>query len=107
VDEIVENSLVALSEGDFERHIRDFDEAMMGAVDEPAFDRSVEQIIGKLGAYQSKTVAQVIDQGEFRAVIYTAVFENDPEVKVRMVFVRDDPDHRISGMWFDSNLLQQ
>ncbi len=108
VEPIVENLLVGLSESDYAKHTRDFDEDMRQAVDETvAFPQMVEQIIGVIGTYQTHTLLRVEDQGEFRAAIYDAVFSHEPHVTVRVVFRLDDPDHKVSGLWFDSPLLRE
>jgi hypothetical protein len=107
VDEIVENALVGLSTNDYERHVRDFDEEMLRVTDPVTFPQLYDQVIGVVGAYQSRTLLQVEDQGDFRIVTYSAVFANDPNVTVRFVFARDDPEHHISGMWFDSQKLRE
>jgi hypothetical protein len=106
VDAIVENALDGLSENDFEKHTSDFDDDMKKSIDEVAFPQVYDEIIGKLGLYQSRTFVRVDAQGSFYIVYYSAVFENEPEASIRFVFNKDDPDHKISGMWFDSPLLR-
>jgi len=107
VDEIVENALVGLSTNNYEMHVRDFDEEMLRVTDPVTFPQLYDQVIGVVGAYQSRTLLRVEDQGDFRIVTYSAVFANDPNVIVRFVFARDDPQHLISGMWFDSQKLRE
>lgn len=103
----VENMLVGLSNGDYDAHSRDFDDAMREAIDPTTFPQVYDQIIGTLGAYQSHTLVRVEQQGDFTAVIYSAVFENESDVTVRIVFLTADEAHRISGLWFDSPLLRE
>ena len=64
------------------------------------------QIIGKIGAYLSREVRSVEQSGEFIAVIYTAKFELDDPVIVRVVFEAAEP-HSVTGLWFDSARLRR
>ena len=106
VDEIVENCLDGLSENDFEKHTRDFDSAMLEVVDPASFPQAYADIIEVIGTYDSKELSGVFDQAEFRIVVYKARFAKEEDVTVRFVFRKDNPDRKISGMWFDSELLR-
>jgi hypothetical protein len=107
VEPAVENMLVGFSNNDLEAHSRDFDQAMLDTVDESTFPQIHDTVIGKLGKYQTHTLLGVqIQNDKYVVVRYTAVFDNDPEVIVRVVFNRGDPDHKITGLWFDSDLLK-
>ncbi|HEC22713.1 MAG TPA: hypothetical protein ENI95_07335 [Chloroflexi bacterium] len=106
VDDYVEDALVGLSEGDYERHARGFDETLREEIDPViTFPQAYDQIIGTLGRYQSRRLLRVEDEGRFRTVIYEAEFERDPQVTVRVVFWKTDPEHRISALWIESDLL--
>lgn len=106
VEAEVENMLVGLSQKDYAMHSRDFDQAMLDTVDPITFPSVYAEIIGVLGAYHSHKLLGVQQQSEYYVVRYTAVFDKDPEVTVRVVFAIDDPDHKITGLWFDSKLLR-
>ena len=106
VDDVTENSLIGLSDNDFEKHTRDFDSSMLDVVDAASFPQAYADIIGIIGKYESKELSAVFDQSEFRIIVYKAKFENERDVTVRFVFRRDDPNRKISGMWFDSELLR-
>jgi hypothetical protein len=106
VDPIVENMLAGLNAKDYPTHSRDFDEELLTASDEVTFPQVYDEIIGKLGLYQSKALNRVETDGIFNAVIYDAVFEREDQVVMRVVFRVSDQDHHISGLWFDSPLLR-
>jgi len=105
VDPIVENCLIGFNEKDFAKHTRDFDKAMLDVVDTANFPQGYDDVIGVAGKYQSRKVVSVFDQAEFRVVVYEAQFENDV-VTIKVVFNRDDPTHKITGLWFDSDKLR-
>lgn len=107
IDEKVENTLIGLSEKDYEQHTADFDQEMLEAVDPVSFPTMYDEIIGKLGHYQSKELVEVLKQQRFYVAIYEARFDNDPAVRVRVVFWQSDPEQKITGLWFDSALLRE
>ncbi len=106
VDPIVENALEGLSRNDYAQHSQDFSEEMRDRIDPITFPQVYGEIIGRLGAYRSHTFRQAVEQGDLWAMEYEAAFENDAAVKVTVIFDRDDPEHRILGLWFDSPLLR-
>jgi hypothetical protein len=107
VEPEVENMLVGFSNKDYEAHSRDFDQDMLDTVDPITFPKVYDEVIGKLGKYHShKLLGVQLQNTEYLVVRYSAVFDNDPDVTVRVVFNYGDPDHKITGLWFDSKLLQ-
>lgn len=108
VEPEVENMLVGFSNKDYEAHTRDFDQDMLDTVDPVTFPQVYDEVIGKLGKYHSHTLQGIqLQNNEFLVVRYNAVFDNDPQTVVRVVFNYGDPDHKITGLWFDSKLLQE
>lgn len=105
IDPIVENTLTGLSDNNYDQHVRDFSEDLQKQVDPITFPRAYDEIIGALGAYQGRKLVGIEDLNRQVAVIYEAQFENDPQVTVRVVFWKNDPEHKIAGLWFDSELL--
>ena len=105
VDPIVENTLTGLSNNNYDQHVRDFSKDLQKQVDPITFPQVYDEIIGVLGAYQGQKLVGIEDLNRQVAVIYEAQFENDPQVVVRVVFWKNDPEHQIAGLWFDSELL--
>lgn len=101
-----DNLLAGLSDGDYAAFSRDFTDKMKSALSEAKFPDLQTQIIGKVGGYVSREVQSVEQTGDFIAVIYTAKFERDDPVTVRVVFESAEP-HLITGLWFDSAKLRQ
>jgi hypothetical protein len=73
---------------------------MLNAMPESQFISLKQDRGNKLGNYLSRKVASVNQLGEFIAVIYTAKFEKNEQVTVRVVFRAAEP-HNISGLWFN------
>jgi len=105
-EDMTDNLLTGLSEGDYAAFSRDFTEQMATSLSEAKFPELTLQIIGKLGAYVSREVQSVEQVDEFITVTYAAKFEQDDPVTVRVVFEAAEP-HRVTGLWFDSVKLRQ
>jgi len=101
VDDIVENLLVGFSENDYATLTRDWAPAVRESYDESAFHKDYDENISPYGAYQSKTFDRVEDQRGQRIVTYHVVFENIPDVTVRVYFKSNDPDHQIVGLYWE------
>lgn len=99
---MTENMMAGMKAGDYATFSRDFDQAMLNAMPQEAFDKFKQDYDGKLGAYVSHNVNRVMQSqsGKFVAVVYDAVFEKDDAVSMRVVFRADEP-HQISGLWFN------
>jgi hypothetical protein len=96
VDEIVENMIIGDSTCDYAMFTRNLSpESLEGIPDKSAWQQHCEESRGVYGAYLSKTLDHVEDRGKNRVVIYRVVFENDPDVTLRVYFRSDDPDHQI------------
>ena len=99
IDEVVDNTLEGLSEGDYEKHVQGFDDELRDEIDPiVAFPQVYDEIMTTFGRYESRELVRVEDRGRFRTVIYNATFSKDPSVTVRVVFWRNDPEHRISAL---------
>ena len=79
---------------------QDFDDAMLKAMSQVQFDALKKDRDAKLGLYVSREVSSVLQSGDFYVVVYTAKFEKDDNVTMRVVFHMEDP-HQIGGLWFN------
>lgn len=95
-----DNLLAGMNANDYAAFSADFDQDMLNAMTQAQFDALKLDRDAKLGLYVSRKVTSVVQQGDFYAVIYSAAFENDPDVTVRVVFRIADP-HQVSGLWFN------
>jgi hypothetical protein len=104
---MTDNELNALNENDYDAFVRDYNEAMLKATTPENFANLVSIISSKLGKYLSREVTAVTAVGEDAVlVIYTAKFENEEGVTIRLVF-QPSGDHLITGLWFDSPKLRE
>ncbi len=72
-----------------------------------SFNNLVTLISTKLGKYLSREVTAVTAVGEDTIlVIYSADFENEEDVTVRLV-IQPGGEHLITGIWFDSPKLRE
>lgn len=95
-----DNLLAGLSAGDYAVFSADFDADMLKAMTQAQFDSLKQDRDAKLGAYVSRTVNTVTQQGDFYIVVYDAAFEKDAAVVMRVVFRVAEP-HQVSGLWFN------
>ena len=95
-----DNLLAGLNSGDYAAFSKDFDSDMLGAIPESKFAALKQEREAAIGKYISREVASVNQSGEFIIVFYTAKFEKENEVTVRVVFRSAEP-HNISGLWFN------
>lgn len=94
-----DNLLAGMNAGDYAVFSRDFDAEMLAAMTEDQFDKLKADRDSKLGLYLSREVASVVQIDDFHAVNYTAKFEKQDNVPVRVVFRVAEP-HEVSGLWF-------
>jgi len=105
-DPIVDTLLAGLDEGKYQKFSRYFDAQMRRALNSNSFMQLRQQIINRVGRYQSRQFDRIGTKGEFIAVIYKCQFENDL-VTIRVVFRQEDPNHRVTGLWFTSPRLNR
>ena len=106
-DPIAENILQTLNSNDYQGHIKDYSQEMIDATTPEEFANLKETLDSKIGAYISKTPGQVIRDDGYIVVFYSAQFENEDNVTVRVVFKEDDETHKVYGLWFDSPKLRE
>jgi hypothetical protein len=95
-----DNLLVGMNANDYAAFSRDFDQEMLNAMTQSQFATLKKDRDEKLGLYVSRKVNNVVQTGNFYTVIYTAKFEKEYAVIVRVVFRMAEP-HQISGLWFN------
>jgi predicted small secreted protein len=98
--------LAAYNQNDYAAFSKNFDAAMLKGIDAKAFANLETTLMPKIGQYVSRSVSSVVDDGKFIQVLYSAKFEAEDPVTVRLVFNKDDA-HTITGLWFDSPKLRQ
>ena len=98
-ESMTDNLLAGLTAGDYAVFSRDFDADMLKAMTSAQFDALKADRDAKVGLYESRVVTDVYQQDDFYVVVYTAKFEKEAEVLVRVVFRLADP-HQVSGLWF-------
>ena len=101
-----ENLFQGYNQKDYAAFSKNFDAAMSKALNEASFTNLENTLMPKIGKYVSRSVSSVATDGKYIQVVYTAKFEQEDGVTVRLVFTPDDP-HNITGLWFDSPKLRE
>jgi len=104
---VTENLLTSLSEQDEAGYTQDMEPVMKEASSGKKFTQTYNGIIGKLGQYKTAAMTKVFDQKGYRIVVYTAEFENETGVTVRVVFDISGADPKVTGLWLDSPKLRE
>jgi hypothetical protein len=100
-NQITENILLAMNEGDYAQFSEHFDEAMKNSLPEATFQETVSQIREAIGDYVSKTFWKVQTEDGYTAVYYKAKFTLEDEVTVKVVFLETEGKVYVSGLWFE------
>ena len=95
-----DNLLAGMNAGDYAVFSADFDADMLKAMTQSQFESLKADRDAKVGAYVSRTVNSVIQQGDFYIVVYDAAFEKEAAVVMRVIFRVAEP-HQVSGLWFN------
>jgi hypothetical protein len=102
-----DNLFKGFNAGDYATFSRDFNNQMLQGIPAATFTNNlVPTITGKLGKYISRQVDSVTEIGNDMLVIYTAKFEQDDAVNIRLALEKAGP-HHVSGFWFNSSKLNQ
>ncbi len=102
---LTDNLMAGFNNGDYATFARDFDDPMKKAMDQSAFNSTRATLMDKIGAYVSRQVSAVQKQDAFVIVLYSAKFEKDDNVTMRVVFEQAGA-HPVAGLWFDSPKLR-
>ena len=105
-ESIVENVAQGFNEGNYAIYSRDFSPEMRQALDGAAFEQNREDVTSRIGLYESRRDPVVTQTGDYIVVNYRAAFEREDGVALRFVFKKDDPSHRLHGLWFNSPKLR-
>lgn len=83
---VVDNLFAGMTANDYTTFSRDFDADMLEEIPITLFSAWKEDMDGKFGNYQSRTVQQVYQSDEFRVVAYEAAFDKAGQVLVKVAF---------------------
>jgi hypothetical protein len=103
---MADNLFTGLNTNNYEVFSRDFDTAMKKALNEKSFAEMEQFFSEKLGAYQSRTIDKVERAETILTVTYTARFEHEEAVSVRLS-VRETNPPELASLWFDSPKLRE
>ncbi|MDD5370210.1 MAG: DUF3887 domain-containing protein [Anaerolineaceae bacterium] len=103
-DPIADNLLKGMNDRDYASFSRDFNDAMIKGIPEAGFPQMEDSILGKIGKYVSRQVSSVIETGGIETVIYTAKFEQEDSVTIRLAVEKAEP-HKVAGLFFTSPKL--
>ncbi|MEA2015471.1 MAG: DUF3887 domain-containing protein [Actinomycetota bacterium] len=110
-DDVTEDYLTAINDGNFENFKKDLGEEMLQAMPEDEFIKFSSYLNDTIGDYvqDSKEVtASGVQKGMDVIVYQTDYTGEDEKVKVTIVISKNENgDYKISGSWFDSPKLRE
>lgn len=104
---VAERCLQALSSNDYAAFSRDFSEAMLNAMPEGIMRSTRQDVIPVIGDFVSLGSARVYETegGRYVKVVYSAEFGKESGILATFTFLKDDPGHKIQGLWITSPKL--
>jgi hypothetical protein len=103
---IADNLLQGLNQDDYAVFSKDFDSQMKTAIPAAAFQGQVVSVVtGRVGNYVSRTVRQVVQNGNQVTLVYNAKFDKEAGVLITLSLTTVAP-HQVSGLFFDSTSLE-
>jgi hypothetical protein len=106
-ESIADNLLDGYNTADYATFTQDMNDTMKKTLNEDYFKKNIiGSVFSKVGKYQSRSIESVLQTSKYVTVVYTAKFEKDDPVAVRISL---DPAgaHQVSGLWFDSANLRK
>jgi hypothetical protein len=100
-DPILEMVLTGFNQGDYALYSKFFDDMLKDAITEKKFRQVREDILKKLGKYQSRSYLGFLNKGRTTAVLWRARFSGgDDDVLIKLVLSKRGDKVRVSGLWF-------
>ena len=100
------NLMNGINNNDYVVFSRDLNDKIKDAIPEAGLRTMRLMLTAKVGNYVSRQVDSVVQSGDFVTVIYSARFENEDPVTLRISFEAAEP-HRIGGIWYASPKLRK
>ena len=97
-DPVVDDLLQAFNEAEYEEFSRYFDENMKSQIRKSVFLDMRDTLVSKMGLYQSRALALITREGSYEVVFYSADFEKEENVQVKVVFKEFRGERLISGL---------
>lgn len=104
---ITDGILAGHNENNYAKYSEMFDEQMKNALSEKVFFQKQEIIHSKIGKYKSRSVANVLKQDQYEIILYSAEFEKESGVQVKVVLQKYGEKYLVSGLWFNSPKLRE
>ena len=97
-DPVVDELFQAFNEAEYGEFSRYFDENMKSQIRKSVFLDMRDTLVLKMGLYQSRALVRITREGSYEAVFYSADFEKEENVQVKVVFKEFRGERLISGL---------
>lgn len=97
-DPVVDELFQAFNEAEYGKFSRYFDENMKSQIRKSVFLDMRDTLVLKMGLYQSRALVLITREGSYEAVFYSADFEKEENVQVKVVFKEFRGERLISGL---------
>lgn len=98
---ILDNVLAGFNKGDYAQYAKDFDDTLREAMPEKKFQQVREDLIKKLGAYQSKKYLGFLNQKAYTVVLWKGAFAaTQDNMLIKLVLSKRQDKVVVVGLWF-------
>lgn len=100
-DPILDNLLAGFNAGDYAKYSRDFDDTLMEALSEKKFKNVRDDILKKMGKYQSRQYLGYLNQNRVTVALWKGKFGNtDNDILIKMMVSKRKDKNVVVGLWF-------
>ncbi len=100
-DPILDSVLTGMSEGNYGKYSKNFDDLLKDTITEKKFQQVRDEILKKFGKYQSRTYLGYITQSNSTVALWKGRFSNtDDDVMIKLVLSKRGDKVQVVGLWF-------
>ncbi len=100
-DPILESVLSGFNDGNYGSYSKYFDDTLKDAIPDKKFKQVRDDILKKLGKYQSRTYLGYITQRNSTVALWRGRFSaSDDDVLIKLVLSKRGDKVQVSGLWF-------
>lgn len=97
---MTDNLINGIASSNYQVFSKDFDDAMLKAMDESSFKNLLLKMNTNEGTYRSHQFAQATTKNNLVIVTYIVNYDKVQNVRMQVVFTASEP-HKITGLWFN------
>ncbi len=98
---ILDNLLAGFNQGDYAQYSKDFDDTLREAIPEKKFQQVRQELLKKLGTFNSKTYLGFLNQQAHTVVLWKGKFaDTQDDILIKLVLSKRQDKVVVVGLWF-------